>query len=89
MSFVKFLGIGSAAPEKVLSNLDFEKMIDTSDEWIRTRTGISERRIAEPEVASSDLAYEACLKALEDASMDIEERTSFTGNIFQGTMKTN
>ncbi len=73
MSFVKFLGIGSAAPEKVLSNHDFEKMIDTSDEWILSRTGISERRIAEPEVASSDLAYEACLKALEDASMDIEE----------------
>ena len=73
MSFVKFLGIGSAAPEKVLSNTDFEKMIDTSDEWIRTRTGISERRIAEPEVASSDLAYEASLKALEDASMDIED----------------
>ena len=73
MSFVKFLGIGSATPEKVLSNLDFEKMIDTSDEWIRTRTGISERRIAEPEVASSDLAYEASLKALEDANMTAED----------------
>ncbi|GJM16616.1 MAG: 3-oxoacyl-[acyl-carrier-protein] synthase 3 [Thermodesulfobacteriota bacterium] len=73
MSFVKFLGIGSSAPEKVLSNLDFEKMIDTSDEWIRTRTGISERRIAESNIASSDLAYEACVKALEDASMDIED----------------
>ena len=40
MSFVKFLGIGSAAPEKILSNLDLEKMIDTSDEWILSRTGI-------------------------------------------------
>ncbi len=73
MSFVKFLGIGSATPEKVLTNQDFEEMIDTSDEWIRTRTGIAERRIAEPDVASSDLAYEACVKALEDASMDIED----------------
>ncbi|MEK6223436.1 MAG: ketoacyl-ACP synthase III [Thermodesulfobacteriales bacterium] len=73
MSFVKFLGIGSAAPEKVLSNFDLEKMIDTSDEWIRSRTGISERRIAEPDVASSDLAYEASIKALEDASIGPED----------------
>ncbi len=73
MSFVKFLGIGSAAPEKVLSNFDFEKMIDTSDEWIRSRTGISERRIAEPDVASSDLGYEASIKALEDASIGPED----------------
>lgn len=73
MSFVKFRGIGSAAPDKVLSNFDFEKMMETSDEWIRTRTGISERRIAESNVASSDLAYEASIKALENASMDIDE----------------
>lgn len=73
MSFAKFLGTGSSAPEKVLSNLDFEKIIDTSDEWIMTRTGIRERRIAEPEVATSDLAYEASLKALEDASVDVSE----------------
>ena len=73
MTHVKFLGIGSVAPEKVLSNFDFEKMIDTSDEWIRTRTGISERRIAESDVASSDLAYEASLKALEDAGMEPQD----------------
>ncbi|MCZ6468416.1 MAG: ketoacyl-ACP synthase III [Candidatus Dadabacteria bacterium] len=73
MSFVKFLGIGSAVPEKILSNLDLEKMIDTSDEWILSRTGIAERRIVEPEVATSDLAYEASIKALEDASMDPED----------------
>jgi len=73
LSFVKFLGIGSSVPEKILSNTDLEKMIDTSDEWIRSRTGIVERRIAAPEVASSDLAYEASLKALEDASMDAED----------------
>lgn len=73
MSLVKFLGIGSSAPDKVLSNLDLEEMIDTSDEWIRSRTGISERRIAEPEVASSDLAYEASIKALEDANMGPED----------------
>lgn len=73
MSLVKFLGIGSSVPDKVLSNVDFEKMIDTSDEWIRSRTGISERRISEPEVASSDLAYEASIKALEDANIGPED----------------
>lgn len=73
MTHVKFLGIGSSAPGKVLSNFDFEKMIDTSDEWIRTRTGISERRIAAPDVASSDLAYEASIKALKDANMEIDD----------------
>lgn len=70
MGFVKIIGTGSYAPERILSNQDFEKMVDTSDEWIRTRTGIVERRIAEPQVASSDMAYEAALKALESASMD-------------------
>ncbi len=70
MNFVSFLGIGSSAPEKVLSNHDFEQIVDTSDEWIRTRTGILERKIADPDVATSDLAYEAALKALEEASMD-------------------
>jgi len=70
---VKFLGIGSSAPEKVLSNFDLEKMIDTSDEWIPTRTGISERRIAKSSEATSDLAYDASIKALEDASMNPED----------------
>ncbi|MBI4228130.1 MAG: ketoacyl-ACP synthase III [Deltaproteobacteria bacterium] len=70
MNLVKITGTGSYIPDKILSNYDFEKMVDTSDEWIRTRTGIVERRIAEPEVASSDMAYEAALKALEAASID-------------------
>ncbi len=70
MGFVKITGTGSYTPDRILSNEDFEKMVDTSDEWIRTRTGIAERRIADPQVASSDMAYEAALKALEAASMD-------------------
>ncbi len=70
MGFVKFLGTGASAPDKVLSNFDFEKIVNTSDEWITTRTGIKERRIAEPEIATSDLAYEASMRALEDASVD-------------------
>ena len=70
---VGIIGTGSALPEKVLTNFDLEKMIDTSDEWIRTRTGISERRIADINTAASDLAYEASLKAMEDAKVTAEE----------------
>ncbi len=57
-------GTGAYYPERILTNADFEKMVDTSDEWIRTRTGIRERRIAAPEQASSDLALEAAKRAL-------------------------
>jgi 3-oxoacyl-[acyl-carrier-protein] synthase III len=70
LSPVRILGTGSSAPEKVLSNFDLEKIVDTSDEWIRTRTGIVERRIADPDVATSDMAYKASLRALEAASVD-------------------
>jgi 3-oxoacyl-[acyl-carrier-protein] synthase-3 len=61
---------GSYAPSKVLTNFDLEKMVDTSDEWIRTRTGIVERRIADPDTATSDLAVEAARAALDRAGMD-------------------
>jgi 3-oxoacyl-[acyl-carrier-protein] synthase III len=60
-------GIGAYYPERVLTNADLEKMVDTTDEWIRTRTGIRERRIADPPMASSDLAHQAALRALEMA----------------------
>ncbi|HEY7536147.1 MAG TPA: beta-ketoacyl-ACP synthase III, partial [Thermodesulfobacteriota bacterium] len=70
MSPVRILGTGSSAPEKILTNFDFEKIVDTSDEWIRTRTGIVERRIADPDIATSDMAYEASLGALQAASVN-------------------
>jgi 3-oxoacyl-[acyl-carrier-protein] synthase-3 len=54
----------------VLTNADVEKLVDTSDEWIRTRTGIAERRISTEDEATSDLAYQASLQALEAASLD-------------------
>jgi 3-oxoacyl-[acyl-carrier-protein] synthase-3 len=63
-------GTGSYAPPRVLSNHDLERLVETSDEWITTRTGIRERRIAEPGVASSDLAYEAATRALTTAELD-------------------
>ena len=66
---VGITGIGMAVPEKVLTNADLEKMVDTSDEWIRTRTGIRERRISEPHEASSDYAVKAARKAMEMAGV--------------------
>lgn len=66
-------GTGSYLPEKVLTNADLEKMVDTNDEWIKTRTGIHERRIAEETTATSDLALEAAQKALDDAGVNPDE----------------
>jgi len=63
-------GIGRAIPAQVLTNRDLEKFVDTTDEWIQTRTGIRERRIAPPHVATSDLAVEAAREALVDAGLD-------------------
>jgi 3-oxoacyl-[acyl-carrier-protein] synthase-3 len=67
------LGTGSFLPEKVLSNFDLEKILETSDEWIYKRTGIKERRIAAPDVNASDLAKEASLRAMEMAGISVEE----------------
>jgi 3-oxoacyl-[acyl-carrier-protein] synthase-3 len=62
-------GIGSYVPDKVLTNQDLEKMVETSDEWIRTRSGIRERRISEAHVPTSDLAVNAARKALASAKI--------------------
>jgi 3-oxoacyl-[acyl-carrier-protein] synthase-3 len=66
----KISGIGHYLPERVMNNFDFEKIVDTSDEWILTRTGIRERHIAAEDEASSDMAYEASKIALADAGID-------------------
>jgi 3-oxoacyl-[acyl-carrier-protein] synthase-3 len=63
------LGIGSALPEKVLTNLDLEKMVDTSDQWITERTGIKERRQAGPQETTSSLSVQASRKSLEMAGL--------------------
>jgi 3-oxoacyl-[acyl-carrier-protein] synthase-3 len=60
-------GIGSYVPDKILTNFDFEKMVDTSDEWIRTRSGIEERHVAADDQATSDLALIAGKRALQSA----------------------
>ncbi|MBM7702579.1 beta-ketoacyl-ACP synthase III [Metabacillus iocasae] len=67
------IGIGRYVPEKVVTNKDLEKIMDTSDEWVRTRTGIEERRIAEDNEKSSHMAYEAALKALKNADVSAED----------------
>lgn len=70
MKKIGILGLGKYLPEKVLTNADLEKMVDTSDEWITTRTGIKERRIAAPDQATSDLAVRAGRQALADAKLE-------------------
>lgn len=63
-------GIGSYLPEKVLTNHDLEKLVETSDEWIKTRTGMSERHIAADDQAASDLSLIAARRALESAGLE-------------------
>jgi 3-oxoacyl-[acyl-carrier-protein] synthase-3 len=67
------IGTGSYVPERVLTNFDLEKMVDTTDEWIFTRTGIRERRIVSEGQVTSDLGAEACRRALADAKVRPDE----------------
>ncbi len=73
MAKAGILGIGSYLPGKILTNFDMEKMFDTSDEWIKTRTGIKERRFANDDEVTSDLAAKAAFNALEDAHLKPED----------------
>jgi len=71
--YSRIAGTGKYLPERVLTNFDLEKMVDTSDEWIRTRTGIERRHIAADDQATSDLAVEAGRAALEDAGIRADD----------------
>jgi 3-oxoacyl-[acyl-carrier-protein] synthase-3 len=74
MESIRILGTGSYLPPKVLTNYDLEKSgLDTTHDWIVQRTGVSERRMAEADVTTSDLAYEASLKALQMAGSKVED----------------
>ncbi|MCZ6678123.1 MAG: ketoacyl-ACP synthase III [Candidatus Poribacteria bacterium] len=68
--YAAITGTGSYLPEKILTNFDLEKIVDTNDEWIRQRTGIVERRIAEPDMATSDLCVRAARQAIKMAEID-------------------
>jgi 3-oxoacyl-[acyl-carrier-protein] synthase-3 len=70
---VSIIGTGSYLPERILTNEDLSKMVDTSDEWITTRTGIRERRMAAPDEHTSDMAAKAALKAMEQANISAED----------------
>ncbi|WP_292967969.1 beta-ketoacyl-ACP synthase III [Nitrosomonas sp.] len=71
--YSRIIGTGSYLPEKVLTNRDLESMVDTSDEWIRTRTGIEQRHIAAENQMASDLALEASRKAIEAAGIQTKD----------------
>lgn len=70
---VGIIGTGSSLPEKIVTNADLEKIVDTTDEWIVSRTGIRERRFADENTATSDLAYDASLKAMEAANITADD----------------
>jgi 3-oxoacyl-[acyl-carrier-protein] synthase-3 len=71
--YSRIIGTGSHLPEKIVTNHDLEKIMDTSDQWIRERTGICERRIAGEGETTTTLAEEACRKAIEAADVDPAE----------------
>jgi 3-oxoacyl-[acyl-carrier-protein] synthase III len=73
MRYSRVIGTGSYLPEKVLTNQDLERMMDTSDEWIRTRTGIAQRHIAADDEMASDLALKASREAIKSAGIGLEE----------------
>jgi 3-oxoacyl-[acyl-carrier-protein] synthase-3 len=91
MSYSRIAGTGSYLPEKVVTNQDLEKRIDTSDEWIRERTGIKRRHLAADDEATSDLALAAAKQALEMAGLGAEDidliiiATTTPDKVFPGT----
>jgi 3-oxoacyl-(acyl-carrier-protein) synthase III len=91
MNYSRIIGTGSYLPDKVLTNRDLEKIVDTSDEWIVSRTGIHERHIAADEQMTSDLALKASERAIAAAGIDRHEidliivATSTPDMIFPGT----
>src|ERR1700759_5205997 len=66
---VSIIGTGSYLPEKILTNEDLSKLVDTSDEWITSRTGIKERRVAAKDEQTSDMGAKAALQAIKQAGI--------------------
>ena len=71
--YARIMATGSALPERVVSNTDLEKLVDTTDEWIRTRTGIRQRHVAADGQTTGDLAFQAAQNALEAAGVKASE----------------
>ncbi|MBT3357886.1 MAG: ketoacyl-ACP synthase III, partial [Euryarchaeota archaeon] len=73
MTSVGIIGLGAYVPPHEMSNADWEAIVETSDEWITTKTGMKHRRIADKNTNTSDLAVEACKQALDDAGLDASD----------------
>ena len=73
MTYTKIAGTGRYLPKKILTNFDLEKMVDTNDEWIRTRTGVEQRHVCADDQTTSDMCIEAARIAIEDAGIDVSE----------------
>lgn len=73
MIYSKIAGTGRYLPERVMTNADLEKIVDTTDEWIRTRTGVERRHIASEDQTTSDLCVEAAKQAMEAADIEADE----------------
>jgi 3-oxoacyl-[acyl-carrier-protein] synthase-3 len=73
MIYSKIAGTGRYLPEKILTNADLEKIVDTTDEWIRTRTGVERRHVASEDQTTSDLCVEAAKKAMESADITTDD----------------
>ena len=73
MTYSRIVGTGRYLPERILTNFDLEKIVDTSDEWIRTRTGVERRHVVAEDQTTSDMCVEAAKKAIEDAGVDVAD----------------
>src|SRR5210317_366012 len=73
MTFSRIVGTGRYLPERIMTNADLEKIVDTSDEWIRTRTGVERRHVCDPEQTTSEMCIEAAKVAIDAAGVDVSE----------------
>ncbi|MGB5719050.1 MAG: beta-ketoacyl-ACP synthase III [Woeseiaceae bacterium] len=73
MTYSRIVGTGRYLPERIMTNFDLEKIVDTSDEWIRTRTGVERRHVVAEDQTTSDMCVEAAKKAIEDAGVDVAD----------------
>ena len=73
MTYTRIVGTGRYLPERVMTNFDLEKIVDTTDEWIRTRTGVERRHVVAEDQTTSDMCVEAAKVAIEDAGVDVAD----------------
>ena len=73
MTYSRIVGTGRYLPERVMTNFDLEKIVDTTDEWIRTRTGVERRHVCAEDQTTSDMCIEAAKIAIEDAGVDVSD----------------